>query len=82
VPDLTFILDLEPGVAMNRRRERSSTADDPAELTRDFKRIADGFRAVAAREPERCQLINAAMDEDAVFCAVRKSLEHSGLLKV
>jgi thymidylate kinase len=56
--------------------------DDPAELSRDFKRIADAFRALAAQEPERCQLANAAMDEDAVFCEVRKSIEHSGLLKV
>jgi dTMP kinase len=82
VPDLTFIFDLEPDLAMNRRSGRGATMDDPAELTRDFKRIADGFRAVAAREPERCQLINAAMDQDAVFCEVRKSIEHSGLLKV
>lgn len=82
VPDLTFIFDLAPDLAMNRRRERGATMDDPAELTRDFKRIADGFRTVAAREPERCQLINAAMDQDAVFCEVRKSIERSGLLNV
>lgn len=66
-PALTLILDLPVGEALARMRARPDAATrfdalDPAFHTR----VAEAFRAIAAREPERCVLIDASGPEDAV----------------
>jgi dTMP kinase len=37
-------------------------------------RIADGFRAIAAAEPDRCAIINANTGQDIVFATIRAAL--------
>lgn len=76
-PDLTFILDLPPDLARQRRNERAGLkAADPAEDYRDFARIRRGLQAVAQQSPHRCKLIDASVsDEGRVAAAVRAVVE-------
>ena len=78
-PDLTFILDIDPARAASRRETRGAGLADPAERTRDFKKIRQGFRLLVATESRRCRLIDADQDPSAVALAIQAEVRGSGL---
>lgn len=70
-PDLTLILDLDPETGLARAGRRESVnggGEDRFErLGADFHhRLREAFRDIAAQAPERCLLVPADGDEDAV----------------
>lgn len=66
-PDLTLILDLPPEIALARMQARGTPANRYDAMDRDFhRRLRDAFTAIAAVEPGRCALIDAAAPEDVV----------------
>ena len=70
-PDLTLILDLPVGEGLARAGRRVGAADRFERLDRAFhERLREGFQQIAAAEPERCELIDAAGDRDSVYRAV------------
>lgn len=66
IPDVTIILDLPVEAALARRARRGSESKDPSEAMRDFKSIRDGLLELAAREPERCRIIDGDRHPDQV----------------
>ncbi|WPZ33147.1 dTMP kinase [Thalassobaculum sp. OXR-137] len=79
-PDLTLILDIDPATGLSRAGARAGErtgGNDPAAETR-FERkgapfhakVAQGFRALAADEPERCALIDATGSVETVAQAI------------
>ena len=73
-PDLTILLDIPPeqGVA----RGRADGGDRIADAALDFhRRVNHGFRAIAAAEPHRVVLLDAAQPPDAVFYAALAAAE-------
>jgi dTMP kinase len=73
-PDLTLILDLPPEAGMARAAGRG-LPDRYERLGLDFhRRVRDGFLAIAAAEPARCRIIDAARDADAVFADCRAAV--------
>lgn len=70
-PDLTLVLDLPVSVGLARAAARAGNADRFERLDRNFhQRLSDGFRQIAAANPERCVLIDAAGEREAVHRAV------------
>jgi dTMP kinase len=70
-PDLTLILDLPVAEGFARVARRSGDADRFERLDAAFhERLRQGFRAIAADNPERCVIIDAAGDRDSVHRAV------------
>lgn len=70
-PDLTLILDLpiEAGLARAAARRGSETRYES--LPKDFhERVRAGFLDIAKREPDRCAVVDAAQDLDAVSAAI------------
>ena len=76
-PDLTIILDMDPVAAFKRVADRA--VEDGLALTGDrFEkeeldwhiRLRDGFLAIARDNPDRCVVISAAQDEDALEAAI------------
>lgn len=66
-PDLTFILDMDPGAALARGLARGSGEDRFEAFGADFQqRLRTGFRALAAEFPGRCVLIDGAHPEGEV----------------
>lgn len=68
-PDLTIILDVpaEEGLERAAKRRGKGAPDRFEAEGLDFhRRLRDAYRQVAADEPERCVLIDASMDIDAV----------------
>ena len=70
-PDLTLILDVPEEVALARQAARGRAADRYDRLGPRFHaRVAEGFRAIAAENRERCVLIDASADEETIAGAV------------
>ena len=74
-PDLTIILDLpvEEGLARANGREADNHGGDDRYERMDaafHQRLRDGFLAIAGAAPERCAVIDARGDVDAVHAAV------------
>ncbi|MGR3513489.1 MAG: dTMP kinase [Paracoccaceae bacterium] len=66
-PDLTFVIDMDPGEALRRGLARRSGEDRFEEMGEAFqKRLRDGFHALATDHPDRCFLINGARDPDEI----------------
>lgn len=74
-PDLTLIFDLPPRTGRQRIGDRDTTPD---RFERDGDSLQEArrqaFLDIAAREPERCVVIDATADEDAVAEAVRAAV--------
>ena len=75
-PDLTFLFDAPPAVAMSRvagrgnRRDRFETED-----TAFFDRVRSAYLELAAREPGRFRIIDATAGEGEVAASVRRTID-------
>ena len=70
-PDLTLVLDVPPEVGLaraSRRREEKGEGIDRFESERPsfHESLRQAFRDIAAAHPERCVLVDAGRDPDAV----------------
>jgi len=75
-PDLTLVLDVAVATTLARLARRGAAADRYERLGAPFfATIRDGFRAIAAAEPERCALIDAEPDEDAVAAEILATVQ-------
>lgn len=72
LPDRTIVLDLDPEEGARRAAARDGAAADRfAARGHDYHvAVAGAFRAIAAAEPERVRLVNAAQSPDAVTAAL------------
>lgn len=76
-PDLTLILDLPVAEGLARAARRGAAADRFERLDPAFHhRLRDGFLAIAAAEPDRCAVIDASGDIDAVHRAIAGTVAH------
>ncbi|MCU0908608.1 MAG: dTMP kinase [Rhodobacteraceae bacterium] len=78
-PDLTLLIDMDPGLALTRGLARRSGEDRFEEMGQGFQeRLAAGFLALAARHPARFRVIDGRHDPDTVaadvLAAVRAAL--------
>ncbi len=72
-PDLTVVLDVSAEAAAVRLAGRGESPDRYERLGADFHaRVAEGFRAIARAEPQRCVLVDANAGPESVHDAVLK----------
>lgn len=76
-PDLTLIFDLPVEVGLARALRRGGGSEVRFESKGDafHQRLREGFAAIAAAHPGRCQVIDAAGDADAVFARVQAAIK-------
>jgi dTMP kinase len=76
VPDLTVILDLEPKLGLARTKSRDANVARFEKFDEDFHaRLREGYRALAAREPKRCAIVDASQSEDNVARDIWRAAE-------
>lgn len=69
-PDLTLVLDIAPGEGLTRAATRGET-NRYEDLDPEFHdRVRDGYRAIAAAEPERCAVVDATDSPEGVAAAI------------
>ena len=78
-PELTLILDLPVEIGLERANRRRSPTEEGAdrferETVERHRRRRELFLAIAAREPERCVVIDANQDPDMVADAIWQSV--------
>ena len=74
-PDLTLLLDLPVGQAMERSRQRGGQNDRfESEQSAFFERVRAGYLAILEREPARVRRLDASGPVDQVAQAVRELL--------
>jgi dTMP kinase len=74
-PDLTILLDLPVEVGLSRKTE----TNDQTRFETDFdiafhRRVRDGFLALAAAEPGRFAVLDAAAPEESVWSAIQAAV--------
>lgn len=76
-PDLTIVLDMDPAEAFRRVEQRA--IEDGLQHTGDrfekeeldwHQRLRENFLAIARAHPERCVVVSAAQDEEALERAI------------
>lgn len=71
-PDLTLILDVPVELGLGRAAVRRDGEDRYERLGHAFhERLREAYRDIQRREPERCALIGASGEVDAVQAAIR-----------
>jgi dTMP kinase len=79
-PDLTLIFDLASERGLSRALARGEAETRFEGKGPDFHaRLAEAFRGIAAQHPDRCRLIDADGDVDAVAARVWAAVEAAGL---
>lgn len=75
LPNLTFVLDVSEDTAKNRLIRRGTNPDRYERLDAFFHaRVNAGFRDIAAAAPQRCVLVPADGNEQAVHAAIMRAL--------
>jgi dTMP kinase len=70
-PDLTLMLDLDVETGLKRAKARGAAESRFENFDRDFhERLRQAFLEIAKRNPDRCVIIDAAQDQDAVAAAI------------
>ena len=70
-PDLTLVLDLPVEVGLARAGSRGGTENRFESLGTEFhERMRAAFLDIARKQPDRCRLVDAKGDEDAVAAAI------------
>ncbi len=79
-PALTLVYDIDPALAARRRAGREGAEDRiEARGLAYQERVSQGFRAIAAAEPDRVRLIDAARGVGEVFADTLAALATAGL---
>jgi dTMP kinase len=86
-PDLTLIFDLSPEEGMKRADNRRNQSDAPDRYEKESMKLQEqrrqAYLEIAAKEKDRCKVIDASGSEEEVFDlvwnAVEKVLETSGI---
>jgi dTMP kinase len=79
-PDLTFLLDLEPEVGLTRAAQRVTLRPErhdriEREVLGFHQRVRAGYRAIAAAEPDRVILLDAAREMAEIEELIRRRVE-------
>jgi len=88
MPQLTFFLDLDPSIGLNRTKNLTKENAGAGEVDRIeaealtfHEQVRRGFRHIAEQEPERFSIIDATLSKEAVFKAAMSHV-HAILAKI
>jgi dTMP kinase len=75
LPDITFVLDVDAATAELRMQRAPRKADRMEQQPVEFyERVREGYRQLAAHEPNRIVLISASRDADEIEREIWKTL--------
>jgi len=82
-PDLTFLLDLDPAVGLQRATRRVTERQEPHDRIEGeglafHQRVREGYRAIAAAEPDRVIVLDALRGMTEIEAQIRGRM--NGLL--
>jgi len=79
LPDITFLLDMDPGAGLNRVRDRGETQRKPDRMEEEplsfYEAVREGYLAAARKYPERIRVIDASQPAEEIARMIRAELE-------
>jgi dTMP kinase len=78
VPDLTFVLDIDPRIGLARAAARRATAEADRfeeEKLEFHQRLREAYAEIAGDNPERCVLIDASGTPERIAETIWKVVE-------
>ena len=76
IPDITFLIDMEPEVALDRALSRATDEDRFENYGINFQRqLRQNFLDIANRHTERIKIIDGSQSPQKVFAQIIKSIE-------
>lgn len=82
LPDLTLVLDVSVETGMARAKARGELSRYDAARAEQHEVVRKGFLAIAAREPQRCVVLDGNQDSQHVSDSVRKAVAQQFGLEV
>lgn len=77
VPDITFILDLDPKIAKKRVLDRNSSMSHYDKRDIEFyKRIREGFLHLKVKDGDRFNIVDASLPEDSVAIQIIENMKN------
>ena len=74
-PSVTFILDIDPEIGLERTKDRGGSENRFENFDLDFhKKIRNGFLDIANKYNDRCVLINAELSQDEINKIIVKEI--------
>ncbi len=80
LPDLTFVLDVNPKLGLERAKARGELSRYDAAEEEDHQRVRKGFLGIAATEPERCVVIDGQEAEMEIAGQIAQIVKRRYLL--
>lgn len=79
LPDVTFILDMNPATAMDRLEQRRAAGDCAPDRMEEeppsfYEAVRDGYLALAAAEPRRLRVLDATRAPEEIAASIRAEL--------
>ena len=79
MPDITFLFDLPAEVGLARKKDQKELDRMELEGVEFHKKVAEGYRAMAARFPERIKTIDATLPVGEICGIVRAEIQELNL---
>jgi dTMP kinase len=74
-PSVTFILDIDPEIGLERTKDRGNSENRFENFDLDFhKKIRKGFLDIANKYKERCVLVNAELSQNEISKIIVKEI--------
>ncbi|MBX9977576.1 MAG: dTMP kinase [Alphaproteobacteria bacterium] len=74
-PDLTFIFDLDPGIALKRLVNRGDNNHIDNRSLDFHQKVRAGFLTLAQQNSKRCHVIDAAKDQETIFHLILEKIQ-------
>jgi dTMP kinase len=86
LPDVTFVLDMNPAAAMHRLGQRRAGGDATRDRMEEeppafYEAVRDGYLALAAAEPRRLRVLDATRTPEEIAAAIRTELHRHALFQ-
>lgn len=76
VPDLTFFLDIDPEVGLERAGKRQEGLNRLDSETLDFHhKVRNGYKKIAEENPDRFIVVDAHKDVDTIHAVIKEKVE-------
>lgn len=75
VPDVTFYLDLDPALGLQRREKANGRDRIESEELCFHQKIRKAFQEIAKKEPSRVSVLDASLSKEEVFTCAKEKLD-------
>ena len=76
MPDVTFMLDLPAEVGISRKKDQKELDRMELESLEFHKKVAEGYRSLAAKFPDRIKTIDATLPIDEICGIIKGKVKH------